>query len=69
MPKPLLCGASHNAMGTKFKNLVLIGHQEHLIFEEGQCPPEVLDGLIGWLNNHGNKKNLPNQNKLSKDRQ
>ncbi|MDR3617227.1 MAG: alpha/beta fold hydrolase [Candidatus Obscuribacterales bacterium] len=61
--------ALYNAMGTKFKNLVLIGHQEHLIFEEGQCPPEVLDGLIGWLNNHRNKKNLPNQNKLSKDRQ
>jgi acylglycerol lipase len=42
----------YNAMGTKYKNLVLIGHQEHLIFEEAQCPDEVIDGLIGWLNNH-----------------
>lgn len=48
--------ALYNALGTKYKNLELIGHQEHLIFEEGQCPPEVIDGLFGWLNNHGSKK-------------
>lgn len=50
--------ALYNAMGTRYKNLILIGHQEHLIFEEGQCPPEVMDGLIGWLNHHGRKKDL-----------
>jgi lysophospholipase len=48
--------ALYNALGTKYKNLELIGHQEHLIFEEGQCPPEVIDGLTGWLNNHRSKK-------------
>ena len=48
--------ALYNALGTKYKNLELIGHQEHLIFEEGQCPPEVMDGLLGWLNNHRLKK-------------
>jgi acylglycerol lipase len=48
--------ALYNALGTRYKNLELIGHQEHLIFEEGQCPPEVIDGLLGWLNNHRSKK-------------
>jgi alpha-beta hydrolase superfamily lysophospholipase len=48
--------ALYNALGTRYKNLELIGHQEHLIFEEGQCPPEVIDGLFGWLNNHRTKK-------------
>ena len=48
--------ALYNALGTRYKNLELIGHQEHLIFEEGQCPPEVIDGLLGWLNNHRTKK-------------
>lgn len=50
--------ALYNAMGTKYKNLVLIGHQEHLIFEEAQCPEEVMDGLIGWLNNHSKTSSL-----------
>jgi alpha-beta hydrolase superfamily lysophospholipase len=48
--------ALYNALGTRYKNLELIGHQEHLIFEEGQCPPEVIDGLLGWLNNHRSRK-------------
>ena len=50
--------ALYNALGTRYKNLVLIGHQEHLIFEEAQCPEEVMDGLIGWLNNHSKQKSL-----------
>lgn len=42
----------YNALSTQDKDLVFVGHSEHLIFEEGQFKPSVLNGLYGWLSGH-----------------
>jgi alpha-beta hydrolase superfamily lysophospholipase len=42
----------YNALATEDKDLVFVGHSEHLIFEEGQFKPAVVRGLYGWLTSH-----------------
>lgn len=44
--------ALYNALPTEDKDLVVVGHSEHLIFEEGQFKPALIGGLTGWLSNH-----------------
>jgi alpha-beta hydrolase superfamily lysophospholipase/tetratricopeptide (TPR) repeat protein len=39
-----------HALGTKDKDMIMLGNSEHLIFEEGQCPDDVLRTVIAWLN-------------------
>jgi alpha-beta hydrolase superfamily lysophospholipase len=44
--------ALYNAIRTEDKDLIFVGHSEHLIFEEGQFKPSVINGLEGWLCSH-----------------
>ena len=44
-------------MPTKDKALVLLGNQEHLIFEANPYKDDVTLGIIGWLNAHAEKQN------------
>ncbi len=44
--------ALYNALSTEDKDLIFVGHSEHLIFEEGQFKPAVLEGLNSWLCSH-----------------
>jgi len=50
--KPLGTLALYQAIKTKDKDLVFIGHAEHLIFEEGQFDQDVVDGCLSWLDRH-----------------
>lgn len=36
-------------IASKDKDLIVIGKQEHLVFEQGQCPEWILDSLDGWI--------------------
>jgi acylglycerol lipase len=45
------------AMPTKDKALVLLGNQEHLIFEANPYKDDVTMGIIGWLNAHAETQN------------
>ena len=47
--------ALFNAIAAPDKVLVFLGHQEHLIFEENQCPPTVIDAVVSWLDHHSDK--------------
>jgi len=40
------------ALATKDKALILLGNQEHLIFEANPYKDDVTLGIIGWLNAH-----------------
>jgi alpha-beta hydrolase superfamily lysophospholipase len=44
--------ALYNAIATADKDMVFVGHAEHLIFEEGQFSPSIINGLSGWLTGH-----------------
>jgi len=44
--------ALYGALGTPQKDLVLVGDSEHLIFEEGQAPDDIVRMLAGWLDSH-----------------
>lgn len=44
--------ALYGALGTRQKDLVLVGDAEHLIFEEGQAPPDIVRMLAAWLDSH-----------------
>jgi len=44
-------------MPTKDKALVLLGNQEHLIFEANPYKDDVTLGIIGWLNAHTDTQN------------
>lgn len=44
--------ALYGALGTSQKDLVLVGDAEHLIFEEGQAPDDIVRMLAGWLDSH-----------------
>ena len=50
--KPLGTLTLYQAIGSKDKDLVIVGHAEHLIFEEAQFDPIVVDGLLSWLKRH-----------------
>ncbi len=58
--KPLGTLALYQAITNHDKDLLFIGHAEHLIFEEGQFDQDVVDGLMAWIDKHISK---PNQNK------
>ncbi len=40
------------AVKTNDKDFWMIGKQEHLILEEGQCPEVVLNRIVDWLKQH-----------------
>ena len=44
--------ALYGALGTPQKDLVLVGDAEHLIFEEGQAPDDIVRMLAAWLDSH-----------------
>lgn len=44
--------ALYGALGTREKDLVLVGDAEHLIFEEGQTPDDIVRMLAAWLDSH-----------------
>lgn len=50
--KPTGTLALYNGLTTEDKDLVFVGHAEHLIFEEGQFKPAAISGLNGWLEAH-----------------
>jgi acylglycerol lipase len=50
--KPLGTLALYQAIRSVDKDLVFIGHSEHLIFEEGQFDQDVVDGCLSWLDRH-----------------
>jgi alpha-beta hydrolase superfamily lysophospholipase len=53
--KPLGTLALYQAIGCRDKDLVFVGHAEHLIFEEGQFDQDIVDGLVSWIDRHGTK--------------
>jgi alpha-beta hydrolase superfamily lysophospholipase len=55
-------------MPTKDKALVLLGNQEHLIFEANPYKDDVTLGIIGWLNAHSDAQNVCPPITLHKDR-
>ncbi len=44
--------ALYGALATHEKDLVLVGDAEHLIFEEGQTPDDIVRMLSAWLDSH-----------------
>lgn len=44
--------ALYGALATREKDLVLVGDAEHLIFEEGQTPDDIVRMLAAWLDSH-----------------
>lgn len=50
--KPMSTLALYQAIPTKDKDLLFVGHAEHLIFEEGQFDQDIVDGLSAWINKH-----------------
>ncbi len=44
--------ALYGALATPQKDLVLVGDREHLIFEEGQSPNDIVRMLAAWLDCH-----------------
>jgi pentatricopeptide repeat protein len=50
--KPQATYEIFQAIASKDKELIMVGNAEHLIFEEGQFTPSVLQGLIGWMDAH-----------------
>jgi alpha-beta hydrolase superfamily lysophospholipase len=54
--KPEGTFALYEALAVKDKQLVMVGEAEHLIFEEGQAPDDVVGMLAGWLDSHRAKK-------------
>ena len=50
--KPLGTLALYQALSVRDKDLVFVGRAEHLIFEEGQFVPAIVDSTISWLNQH-----------------
>jgi len=44
--------ALYGSLKTPHKDLVLVGASEHLIFEEGQVPDDIVRMLSGWLDSH-----------------
>jgi acylglycerol lipase len=50
--KPLGTLALYQAIGSRDKDLIFVGHAEHLIFEEGQFDQDVVDGLVSWIDKH-----------------
>ena len=50
--KPLSTLALYQAITSRDKDLVFVGHAEHLIFEQKQFDQDVVAGLVGWLNRH-----------------
>ncbi|MGH9550969.1 MAG: alpha/beta fold hydrolase, partial [Terriglobales bacterium] len=40
------------AITIKDKVLIVVGSAEHLIFEDDQFSPEIIHGLVGWLDEH-----------------
>jgi alpha-beta hydrolase superfamily lysophospholipase len=50
----------YRAISVKDKDLVIVGHAEHLIFEEDQFDPIVVHGLVGWINEHLSQCQLGN---------
>lgn len=54
--KPLGTLALYQAISSRDKDLLFVGHAEHLIFEEGQFDADVVDGLVSWINKHISQK-------------
>jgi alpha-beta hydrolase superfamily lysophospholipase len=50
--KPLGTLALYQAIGSRDKDLMFVGHAEHLIFEDNQFDQDVVDGLSSWLDRH-----------------
>lgn len=49
--KPKGTAEIYKAVKCPAKDLIIVGNQEHLIFEEGECPEWIIDCLDGWLQN------------------
>lgn len=45
----------YSELGTKEKDLVMVGSAEHLIFEDGQFDKQTIDLVKKWLDNHYSK--------------
>ncbi len=52
-----------NELTTPDKMLIVLGNGEHLIFEEGQLTDQTCWVLMGWLNEHTDRKNTAMQRK------
>lgn len=48
--KPKGTADIYTSIASKDKDLIVIGKQEHLVFEQGQCPEWIVDSLDGWIN-------------------
>lgn len=60
----------YDAVKTKDKTLIIIGYKEHLIFENEQFSPIMMEGLTNWLRGHaGALPPLSNQSDLRSDAQ
>jgi alpha-beta hydrolase superfamily lysophospholipase/tetratricopeptide (TPR) repeat protein len=44
--------ALYGALSTRQKDLIMVGDAEHLIFEEGQAPADIVRMLAAWLDSH-----------------
>jgi len=42
----------YDAIKTKDKTLIILGYKEHLIFENEQFFPLMLEGLNNWMRGH-----------------
>ncbi|MBZ0185425.1 MAG: alpha/beta fold hydrolase [Candidatus Obscuribacterales bacterium] len=47
--KPKGTAEIYSAVKCRDKDFIVIGKQEHLVFEEGECPDWIIDCLDGWL--------------------
>jgi len=47
--KPRGTADIYTTIASKDKDLIVIGKQEHLVFEQGQCPEWIVDSLDGWI--------------------
>jgi alpha-beta hydrolase superfamily lysophospholipase len=54
--KPMGTLAIYQAIPTKDKDMVFIGHAEHLIFEEGQFDDVIFKGALEWINRHAERR-------------
>ena len=45
----------YQELSTPDKKLMTIRSGEHLIFEQGQCSPQVFLLVVGWLESHAGK--------------
>ncbi|MBA3994445.1 MAG: hypothetical protein C0469_13025 [Cyanobacteria bacterium DS2.3.42] len=57
--KPASTIELYDAIKTKDKTLIILGYKEHLIFENEQFFPLMLEGLTNWLRGHANSAAPP----------